>query len=216
MDDCRDDEIARGLRDRKVGAWTALYEANFDRIWHLTARLMGANTTAVADVVQETFLAAARSADAYDPARGPLWLWLAGIVRNQVGAYRRARWRDNRVAKDGDLAPQVAERLAQWLENRHAPPPEALATAEIVATVRTVLAELNDDYQALLTARYCDGVNVEQLAQWGRCTPTAVRSKLARAREAFVEKFTKTCDPVPPAPPGRKPDRGAENCQVLP
>jgi len=206
MDDCRDDEIARGLRERKAEAWTALYETYFDRIWQLTARLMGANATAVADVVQETFMAAARSADAYDPVRGPLWLWLAGIARNQLGAYYRARWRDNRVGKDGDLAPQVAERLTQWLANRHPPPPDALATAEIVAAVRATLAELNDDYQALLTARYCDGASVEQLALWGRCTPTAVRSKLARAREAFIETFTITCDRVPPAPSGRKPD----------
>ena len=206
MNDHRDDEIARGLRERKAEAWAVLYEAYFDRIWRVTARMMGADADAVADVVQETFLAAARSADAYDPARGPLWLWLAGIARNQLGAYRRARWRDNRIAKNGDLAPRVAECLTRWLENRHAPPPEALATAEIVVTVRAVLAELNDDYQALLTARYCDGVSIEQLAQWGRCTPTAVRSKLARAREAFVETFAKTCDRVPPAPSGRKPD----------
>ncbi|MCY2950494.1 MAG: sigma-70 family RNA polymerase sigma factor [Planctomycetota bacterium] len=206
MNDHRDDEIARGLRERKAEAWTALYEAYFDRIWRVTARLMGADAAAVADVVQETFLAAARSADAYDPARGPLWLWLAGIARNHVGAYRRARRRDNRVAKGGDLAPRVAERLTQWLENRHAPPPEVLATAEIVATVRAVLGKLNDDYQALLTARYCDGASVERLAQWRRCTPAAVRSKLARAREAFRETFTEKCDRVPPAPSGRKPD----------
>ena len=72
MDDQQDREIARGLRDGKTEAWSALYETYFDQVWRWVARMIGPNSADVGDVVQETFLAAARSARTYDPARGPL------------------------------------------------------------------------------------------------------------------------------------------------
>jgi RNA polymerase sigma-70 factor (ECF subfamily) len=70
--------------------------------------------------------------------------------------------------------------------------PEAVAErAELAQLVRVTLLELPDDYEHLLTAKYLDDVSVEQLATESRSTETAVRSKLARAREAFRQAFEK-------------------------
>ena len=90
MSDDPDRQIAAGLLAGKSEAWTALYESHFDRVWRLAGRMIGPDGAAVADVVQETFLAAARSARTFDPSRGPIWSWLAGIVRNQVPCRRLA------------------------------------------------------------------------------------------------------------------------------
>ena len=62
MDEQRQREIAQGLREGQTDAWFALYDAYCRQVWNHVARLMGPHSADIADVVQETFLAAARSA----------------------------------------------------------------------------------------------------------------------------------------------------------
>jgi RNA polymerase sigma-70 factor (ECF subfamily) len=205
MSDQHEAEIARGLRAGQAEAWRALYDANAERVWRLAARLMGPATADVADVVQETFLAAARSAGNYDASRGSLWVWLSGIVRNHVAMHFRRERRSARLKSvDGRLA-AGREQIVRWLENRQSAPPEASATAELSSLVRAALAELSAPYETLLIARYFDGAGVEQIAAQENSSSTAVRSKLARARRAFRRAFAKTTTRSPDAAAGRTP-----------
>ena len=55
-----------------------LYEAYARRLWLDVSRLTGADSAIVADLVQETFLAAAKSAGGFEPRRDTLWNWLWG------------------------------------------------------------------------------------------------------------------------------------------
>jgi len=99
----------------------------------------------------------------------------------------------------GPNSADVAERLAQWLDGRDTAPPVALAAAEQAEAVRDVLAELPKDYRSLLVAKYCDNASVETIARAEDSSAGAIRSKLARARRAFREIFTKwsNCDEDP-------------------
>ena len=194
-----DGQIANGLRQGNPDAWAALYRTHFDAVWRSVARLVGPNPADVADVVQETFLAAARSVDRYDPKRGSLQLWLSGIARNHVGNHFREKRHRQRLCEGGDLAADVAERLAQWLDGRDLAPPLAMAAAEQAEAVRDVLAELPEDYSSLLVAKYCDNATAETIARAEDTSAGAIRSKLARARRAFRETFAKwsNCDDDP-------------------
>ena len=58
-------------------------------LWRNISRLVGSDSAVVADIVQETFLAAARSAKNFDPHRGSLWVWLWTIAKRQVAQYYR-------------------------------------------------------------------------------------------------------------------------------
>ena len=182
MDDDQARDVARGLRDGNPDAWRALYDAFAERVWRGVARRLGHSSADVADVVQETMLAAARSARTFDPACGSLWNWVWGIARLQVALHFRKRQRFDRAKHD-------TERLARWLDGTDPPPTDLLETAELAASVRFALTELPDDYKSLLTAKYLDGDSVETIAGRERSTETAVRSKLARAREAFRKVF---------------------------
>jgi RNA polymerase sigma-70 factor (ECF subfamily) len=182
--------LARGLRDGKIDAWQALYDAFAERVWRGVARLLGPNASDVGDVVQETMLAAARSARAFDPERGSLWLWLWGIARNQAALHFRKRARGERFKVDVWRAAGDGQ-LLRWLEGTEPSPPGAAAASELAALVRATLLEVPDDYAFLLTARYLDGDSVASIAAHERSTEVAVRSKLARAREAFRQAFTK-------------------------
>ena len=146
-----------------------------------------------ADVVQETFLAAARSARSFDPARGSLWLWLVGVARKHVAIHYRSRQRFDRVKQAGQWLAEGRPQVVRWLENREEEPPDALAAAELSTLVRAVLAELSDDYAVLLTAKYLDGTSVDDLVAMHRSSESAIRSKLARARQAFRDRFAKMC-----------------------
>ena len=55
--------LARELRGGSAEAWHALYDAYAEAVWRCVARRVGPHAAEVADIVQETFLAAARARD---------------------------------------------------------------------------------------------------------------------------------------------------------
>ncbi len=179
-------QVVRGLQEGNPDAWRTLYDAYCRQVWQAVARMMGLNVHDVADVVQETFMAAARSASKYDATRGPLWLWLYGIARNHVALHYRKQ------ARRGHSSPQGNRQIIRWLEGREQAPVDMLQSAELADMVRSALTELPIDYETVLTAKYVDGASVEQIAGAQQCSVTAVRSRLARARQAFRQVFLKT------------------------
>lgn len=183
MDDDQARDVARGLRDGNPDAWRALYDAFAERVWRGVARLIGPNAADTADVVQETMMAAARSAHGFDPDKGTLWNWVWGVARLQVALHYRKRQRHERLK-------EASGRVVRWLDGTD-PPGDLLESAELAASVRFALTELPDDYGSLLTAKYLDGESVEKIAGREKSTETAVRSKLARAREAFRNVFVR-------------------------
>jgi len=189
MDRLLDEQLAHGLRSGQAEAWGALYEAYARPVWQSVARWMGPGSDDVADVVQETFLAAARSARGYDPQRGSIRLWLLGIARRHVAMHYRREGRQDQVRVAAQRLGPGHQAVVRWLENREPNPPDALHLAETALMVRAALARLSTEYGTLLSDRYLDGMDVEELAEVHRCTESALRSKLARARRAFREAF---------------------------
>ncbi len=192
MDESEERQLAQGLREGKIEAWHALYETHARPVWISVARWMGPDSADVADVVQETFLAAARSARNYDPARGSLGHWLLGIARNHVALHYRSEQRQQRLQQAQQWLAASDGRLLRWLDQRDDAPWEALASAELATLVRRALTELPPDYESLLTAKYLDGRSVDEIAAAERSSTTAIRSKLARARRAFREILTRS------------------------
>jgi len=182
MDEHHEREVALGLREGRPDAWRALYDAFAERVWRAVARRLGPNAADVADVVQDTFLAAARSARTYDPERGPLWAWLWGIARVHVALHYRKVERREQV---------YLIRARRNACESNGQPGDPLEAAELALLVRATLVDLPADYEVLLSAKYFDGDSVDAIAARERSTPVAVRSKLARARQAFREAFEK-------------------------
>jgi RNA polymerase sigma-70 factor, ECF subfamily len=182
-------EIRPDLSAGKPEAWYALYDAHAESVWRLVARLIGPARADVADVVQETFLAAARSAHQFDASRGSLRAWLCGIARRQVAIYFRREKRQERLLSDAGRPALEREHIVRWLEGRQENPPDLLARAETIDAVRSALAALAEPHAAVLVERYLVGADVEQMAHDEGCGTTAIRSRLARARTAFCRAF---------------------------
>lgn len=211
MDLTSDSDIVRGLSTGQPEAWRACYDAHAPVVWRAVARQMGAQATEVADVVQETFIAAARSVHTYHSDRGSLAVWLIGIARRQVALYYRKEGRHQRLRRAAHALTETDFEVDfDWLrdtaERTELPPEEILQTAEMATLVRAALTELSPEYEEILAARYLDEISVEDMARAGNTTETAIRSKLARARralkEVFLCRFEFADDPVyePPDP----------------
>jgi RNA polymerase sigma-70 factor, ECF subfamily len=174
--------VAESRRD----AWATLYTQYSVRVWRYVARIIGADSDAVADAVQETFLAAARNFEQFDPERGSTWAWLTGIAHRQAALH----WR--RVGRDR-IDPAGPSVEAASTEDSTTSP---LEQAESVNIVRRVLAELPSDSAAVLAGKYCDGNSVAELVEQFGGTTEGVRSKLARARRDFKNRYEKACGNV--------------------
>lgn len=185
LDEPDQQAVVHGLRRGDRDAWSLLYDGYSTDVWRYVARLVGPETASVADIVQETFLAAARSARQFDPGRGTLWAWLTGIAHHQSALY----WRQvNKAQRLKELVEARADELRRWLETTEAPD-EPWQRQEIADAVRGVLAELPPDYAALLTAKYLDERSLEDLSRELGGTVDAIKSKLARARHEFRSRM---------------------------
>lgn len=175
------------MREGSRGAWTALYNGYNVDLWRHVARLLGKDPAGIADIVQEVFLAAARSAKNFDPDRGTLWNWLTGIAHFQVAAYWRQISKANRLKQ---LVEEGAFEISHYLDASKSNE-TTTQSVDLADVVRSVLAQIPADYAALLTAKYIDDQSLDALAHQvgGGISVEAIKSKLARARREFRSKF---------------------------
>jgi RNA polymerase sigma-70 factor (ECF subfamily) len=191
MDKNADRQIADGLRRGDRQAWVRLYEVYAEPVWKNIARLVGDDSAAIADVVQETFLAAARSARNFDPDRGSLWAWLWTIANRQAALYYRKQRPRTVLAHAKQWWAALDGEKLDWIDAKADPPLEVVQSRELAALVRSALSELPADHQTLLLAKYVDGQAINVIAEQMSCSSVAIRSKLARARKAFRKAFKK-------------------------
>ena len=156
-------------------AWRHLLEGNAEHVaGYVRWRCAGIPDLA-ADVIQQSWLEAARCLTRFDPARGSFADWVGGIVRRVILAELR-KWRRYRH-RNRSLAglPEPGQSAT-----------EPQGDAE---TVVRVLAELPDEYDAVLRAKYLDGCSVQTIAEANGLSAKAVESRLTRAREAFRKVY---------------------------
>jgi RNA polymerase sigma-70 factor (ECF subfamily) len=182
VDETDEEQIAGGLRGGDPDAWRRLYDAHAERVWWLVARAVGDGSTEVGDIVQEIFLAAARSAGGFDSARGSLAAWLTGIARRQIALYFRRRKRQQPADRRVSIDPPFDEIPSR---DPSGDPGAGLAAEERADQVRAALTRLPAGYEVLLITKYVDGASIDQIATADGCSAEAVRSRLARARRAL-------------------------------
>jgi len=175
--------VVCGLQAGDREAWTLLYSHHSERVWRYAARLFGSDRGAVADIVQETFLTAARSARTFDPSRGNLIQWLLGIAHHQAARH----WKT--AARIEDLRRLAATGVSPIEWDAKSDPMALLEQQEAASLVRFILASLPSDYALLLTGKYLEDKTVEQLVNELGGTTESIRSRLARARREFRELF---------------------------
>jgi RNA polymerase sigma-70 factor (ECF subfamily) len=171
----------RGLRAAALGgdagAWRALYDSAFETVASY-ARWRGGSADLAEDIVQESWLAAARRLASFDPAQARFAAWVCGIASNVARAHVRKRSRDSSRVRALVTIPEPAA-------EPDTSDPERVALA---------LAELPERYEAALRAKYLEQQSVVEMAAASRETEKAVESLLSRARQAFREAYARCGD----------------------
>lgn len=193
---------AAGLQQGDTEAWRSLYDAYSARVWNLVAMRVGSDANAIGDIVQETFLAAARSARQFNPQKGSLWAWLRGIAHHQLAFHFRQEQRHRRVpSRDGQIF-RTGAAVLDWLTSDEPGPLESLEAVERAQLIREAFGSVSEEYALLLAARYFEGYSVQKIAEQHASTPSAIRSKLKRARHVFRQVLHQIGGPEPFHPKG--------------
>lgn len=131
------------------------------------------------DIIQEAFVKAYRAIETLeDPKK--FRSWLIGIVRTTSIDWLRKR------------KPEVSMEREEGvfsLSYTGEGPQEALEQKEFQLVVRKVLQELPEEYQEILILKHMENLSYQEISQLLSMTPSAVESKLFRARKMLKEKW---------------------------
>jgi len=161
---------SRLVADLRVGrreAFDRMVELHYDRLHRLACTITGSSEDA-ADLVQETFLAAMKSAGRF---RGDsrLTTWLIAILRNQYTLHLRGRrkWWHAPLEAAG---------------NARAPEPAPAIRPEVTAIIERA-GRLPEELRTALVLFYLEGMRYQEIADAMECPVGTVRSRLFEARE---------------------------------
>lgn len=155
-----------------AAAWAAWLDAAYPRVERYVRWRCGGPGELADEVIQETWLTAARTVRRFDPERAAFAGWVCGVAGNVLRNTLRGRRR--RARRETPLGVEPAGRPAQADEG-----------------VAVALAELPPHYEAALRAKYLDGASTAEVGKELGLSETAAESLLARARQAFKAAYQK-------------------------
>lgn len=173
----------------RAGDDAAFEELVRDHTPHLlaVARRFLHNEADACDAVQEAFLAAFRSLHRFE-GNARLSTWLHRIVVNAALMKLRS---DRRHP-----ARSIEELLPAFREDGHQRNParpwkpgaaDGIPDSEIREVVRSAIGQLPEPFRTVLLLRDIEGLNTEQTAEQLGVSPSAVKTRLHRARQALRE-----------------------------
>ncbi|MBX9652216.1 sigma-70 family RNA polymerase sigma factor [bacterium] len=151
-------------------AWQTLFDGTYDSVYQ---KLHAKADPLTEEVIQETWIVAARRLVDFDPRRGRFEAWLVGISRRVLADHRRAAARRAGLPLDFDPPEQTDDDTSDY-------PSEEIHQA---------MARLPNQYAHALTLRYLQDGEVSQVARLLQVSYKGAESILSRAREAFRKAF---------------------------
>ena len=169
------------------GAFEEFFRASAPRLASFVVRRSGLDAATIEDIVQNSLIKAMRSLDRFR-GESSLFTWLTQICLHELAdVTRKTARRPIHTSLD---EPDNVARLSPQLHASSFFEPEATVDAQLhrVAMIRALNA-LPQQYAVALEAKYGDGLSVAQIAELLGVTTIAAQSVLARAREAFRQRW---------------------------
>jgi len=169
------------------GAFEEFFRASAPRLASFVVRRSGLDAATIEDIVQNSLIKAMRSLDRFR-GESSLFTWLTQICLHELAdVTRKTARRPIHTSLD---EPDNVARLSPQLHASSFFEPEATVDAQLhrVAMIRALNA-LPKQYAVALEAKYGDGLSVAEIAELLGVTTIAAQSVLARAREAFRQRW---------------------------
>jgi RNA polymerase sigma-70 factor (ECF subfamily) len=176
--------LIEGLRRGDEDSYEDLIRQHAARML-ATARRLLRNDDDARDVVQDALLSAFRTIDQFNGA-SKLSTWLHRIVVNAALMKMRTRRRKPEHPID-ELLPRFDEQ-GEWIESPSGwndPAEVLLQRRETRVTVRACIDRLPETYRTVLLLRDIEELDTDEVASQLEITPTAVKVRLHRARQAL-------------------------------
>jgi len=136
----------------------------------------------VADLCQETFLAAYRALPAFR-GESTFYTWIYRIAINAAKRHRaRQRPVESLDDEEGTLGTDAAP-------SDDATPETRLAGRQLARELDEAVAALAEDQRRALLLREVDGLSYDEIGDLMDCPPGTVRSRIFRAREAVAARL---------------------------
>jgi RNA polymerase sigma-70 factor (ECF subfamily) len=168
-------------------AFDDFFKASAPRLLAYIARRSALDPATLEDIVQSALIKAVHHLESYR-GEAALFTWVMEICRHELAdEHRKAKRRPEHLSLD-EAAPMSHSEL-----QLRAPPTQEPAAQFQAAThreeVMKVLKSLPTHYALALEAKYGDGLSVAAIARQLGITDIAAQSVLARAREAFRQRW---------------------------
>jgi RNA polymerase sigma-70 factor (ECF subfamily) len=179
-----DETILAGLRAGDQQAFETLVRVYGGRMLAVARRFVR-NDEDAQDIVQSAYLNAFRGVGRFE-GNCLIATWLHRIVVNTALMTLRSRRRRPEASIE-DLLPTFqedghhVEQFSDWC----APADELIHRAQTRAMVRACIERLPDNYREVLLLRDIEELSTEEAARMLAITPTAVKVRLHRARQAL-------------------------------
>lgn len=165
-------ETLSRLKAGDEDAWRLFYRAHQGRIYRFCMQ-MSRSVTVAEEVAQDTFVTFLREIGRYEPARGPVELWLLGIARNKVLKCLSTLGRHTELADVSSAAN----------------PEFDAGRRQEQAAVRAAVAELPDAFREAVVLCDLQQLTYAEAAAVLDCPVGTVRSRLSRGRQMLSEKL---------------------------
>jgi RNA polymerase sigma-70 factor (ECF subfamily) len=139
------------------------------------------NHSLAEELLQKTVFDAVRARTTYQPSKGSPQEWIFGIARNNIRL--EIRKRASRPSVDGDISTYLETIDTKPL------PDEVLEQKETAGIVRTALNRLPAKEQAVLKAKYIEGLSAHEIARQMNSTEKAMHDLLYRARISLRQEL---------------------------
>jgi len=139
----------------------------------------------VSDVVQETYLEAARRLPEYlERSAMPFALWLRWLARERVLTLHRQHLFADKRAAGREVQPLPVDSSAQFAAGLVGPgpsPSQAVAALELAERLRMALQQLDEEERELLVGRHFEQLSNRELAQLLGISEAAANKRYIRA-----------------------------------
>ncbi|HET7904318.1 MAG TPA: sigma-70 family RNA polymerase sigma factor [Candidatus Eisenbacteria bacterium] len=177
-----DDELVRLVREGESDAFAELVRRTRRDGYRLARRILRVHEEAD-DALQESYVKAFRALDRFEPGRAFAPWFLTIVARTALSALRQGN-RRAAVSLD-DPAPEGSVSLAERL----ADPAEDPREREQRLLAERAFESLSDEHRAVLALRVGSDLSYAEIAAALDLPVGTVMSRLARAREALLERM---------------------------
>jgi RNA polymerase sigma-70 factor (ECF subfamily) len=173
-----DTELIGRVSQGDQDAVLALYDAYFSRIYSLIFNQVSRNREATDDIVQETFMAALKSAGKFN-GRSKVYTWLYSIANRKVADFYRKQKRIDRHQFEPADSNFELDRMS---DSKQAQQGEMDQGDDFLA-VQQAIDELPLHYRQVLLLKYAEDMPIVEISQVMGRSQKSIEGLLTRARK---------------------------------